>query len=618
VSAPGNCNDAVVTDQFVPLAPGAVRLSGHLQAPIGNSIAHWNLGAVPYAALVQLFRSGRAHFAQGEMWGKAVRSGAMFHRYSRDPALKRVLQATVTDLLGTQRANGSISCSAVEAQPDGPGGDIWERKYVLLGLDEYYRHVDADPAVLRSMIAQADCVLDQIGPPPKARIVDQGWSPNHIESSTILEPILRLHKLTGEPRYLEFARYIVEDEGGALGHDIFTEAFENRDPEKIGGVYPKAYEMMSLFEGLVEYYRATGNGRWKQAALNLYRNIREQDITLVGNGGGDFPFHPDYLGECWDHTCREQTNPAIRRMMETCAGVTWLKFCSQILRLTGDPGAVDEIEKYAYNGLIGAMKPGGDGFSYVNLLNGVKTNPTGWGGTVDGVYITCCNLNGPMGLAYLPFVAAMSCREGPVINLFNPMSASAPTPGGQAVRLELRTGYPRTGLVRITTDLPRPESFAIRLRVPAWSRRTALAVNGSPVAAEPGTYARIARTWTSGDVIDLSLDMRCRLIEAPRGSDRAGDDFQALVRGPIVLVRSEAIDPRFDRPVSLDSKDGYVEATPMDAGPDPLRLQFSVPVKGGSIPMIDYAYADSWEGKRIMTWLPTDSGIGFALPAPRT
>ena len=62
--------------------------------------------------------------------------------------------------------------------------------------------------------------------------------------------------------------------------------------------------------------------------------------------------------------------------------MTWLKLCSQLLRLTGDPGTVDEIERYAYNGLLGAMKPAGDGFSYVNLLDGVKTNPAGWGAKV--------------------------------------------------------------------------------------------------------------------------------------------------------------------------------------------------------------------------------------------
>ncbi len=604
IPGPGTPNGG---DRLLPLPPGSVRFTGFLQEPIENSLAHWNKGVVPYAAFVQLFRTGRSFFAQGEMWGKAVRSGCLFYRYNADPALGLMLRETVADLLSARRANGSFSCSEISAQPDGPGGDLWERKYVLLALDDYYRHVEADPAVLAAMVGHADCVLAQVGPPPKARIVDQGWSPNHIESSTILEPILRLHQLTGHARYLEFARYIVEVGGGALGHDVFAAALANADPEQIGGVYPKAYEMMSLFEGLIEYHRATGDERWKTAALNLYRNIRDQEITIIGNGGGDHPFHPDYLGECWDHTAREQTNPSISRMMETCAGVTWLKYCSQVLRLTGDPGAVDEIERYAYNGLLGAMKPEGDGFSYVNLLNGVKTNPVGWGGTVGGVYVTCCNLNGPMGLAYLPCVAAMRSSVGPVVNLYNPMTVSTATPGGQPVELRVETDYPRDGSVRIVVGISDPERFAISLRIPAWSRHGSLSVNGTALPQSPGSYALIERTWAAGDTVALELDMRCRLLPAPHGSDPAGDTFQALVRGPIVLARSEEIDPDFDRPVEVLSVGGYVDARPALRRSPGARLQIDVPVKRGTIPMVDYASVDSWGGKRVMTWLPIAS-----------
>ncbi len=378
-------NKVKVEDQFTPLAANSICFNGYLEDYIQNSILHWNKGVVPYAALVGKFRTGRSFFAQGEMWGKAVRSGCMFYRYTRDPELKKILKATVADLLTTRRVNGTISCSEIADQPDGPGGDLWERKYVLLGLDEYYMQVEKDPKVLEAMVDQADGIVSQIGPAPKTRIVDQGWSPNHIESSTVLEPIIRLYKLTGYPRYLDFARYIVEIEGGAKGSNVIEDAFNNKVPEQIGGDYPKAYEMMSLFEGLVEYYRVTGNDHWKQAFINLFHNIKANEITIIGNGGGDQPNHPAVAGEGWDNTACEQTNPTIKRMMETCVGVTWIKLCSQILRLTGDPTAVDMIEKYTYNGLIGAMKPSGDGFSYVNLLNGVKTNPEGWGGIVNGV-----------------------------------------------------------------------------------------------------------------------------------------------------------------------------------------------------------------------------------------
>jgi hypothetical protein len=600
----------MVEDQLVPLPAGAIHFEGGFENAIQISLAHWNKGAVPYADFVQLFRTGRQQFALGEMWGKAVRSGAMFYRYTQDPELKAILKATVADLLSTKRANGSISCVEISRQPDGPGGELWERKYVLLGLEEYYEQVEQDPAALKAMMDLADCTIRQIGPPPKVRIVDQGWSPNHIESSSILEPILRLYKLTGESRYLDFAKYIVEIEGGAKGCNIIQQAFDNQDPEQIGGSYPKAYEMMSVFEGVVEYYRATGNERWKTAALHLYRNIREQEITIVGNGGGDQPYHPDVLGEAWDRTALEQTNPKLNRMMETCAGVTWLKLCGQIARLTAAPSAIDDIEKYAYNSLIGAMKPEGDGFSYVNRLNGVKTDPSGWGWKYGHLLVTCCNLNGPMGLACLPCVAVMSSQTGPVINLYNAAAVKATTPSRQPVRLAINTDYPLSGDVTVTVSLKKPERFSVRLRIPAWSAATKLVVNSKPIAVVPGTYAEVKRKWAEGDRIELTLDMRCRLLDAPHGSNRAGDHFQALVRGPVVLARDENMDPNYNQPVTIIAKDGYVETTPAAQKFPGARMQFQVPTSAGPIQVVDYASVNNWNHKHICTWLPKADSAG--------
>jgi DUF1680 family protein len=607
-----SCNERRIKDQFVPLPPNSIRFHGYLENDIGRSLENWNKGVVPYDSLVEVFRSGRAFFAQGEMWGKAVRSGCMFYRYTQDPELKEILDATVADLLSTIRKNGSISCSPISAQPDGPGGDPWERKYVLLGLHGYYTLVEQNPEVLQAMLDQADCIVAQIGPLPKTRIVDLGWSPNHIESSTLLEPMMRLYNMTANQAYLNFARYIVEEEGGALGHNIIEDAFNNEDPVNIGGVYPKAYEMMSLFEGLVEYYRVTADDRWKEAIMNLYHKIIEKEITIIGNAGGDLPNHPRVMGEAWNNTAMEQTNPDMNRMMETCVGVTWMKFCSQILRLTGDPSTVDMIEKYAYNGLIGAMKPGGDGFSYVNRLNGSKTITTGWGGMIDGVHVTCCNLNGPMGLAYLPFLAIMDSEEGPVINLYNACTATANTPRGKPVQIDIETDYPLNGVIAINLTPDKPEKFTLRLRIPEWSLATSLKVNGDTFTAEPGAYSAIFRHWSPGDRIELKLDMRCRLLEAPHGSNRKGDHYQALVRGPIVLSRDENIDEYYNEAVSITPVNGYVEIISETPAIPGTRMQFQVPTSKGYINMVDYASVNSWEGKHICTWLPVEdiSGTG--------
>lgn len=611
LSCGGDTATVQTMDKEIPLPPNSIQLTGHLEGYIQNSIANWNKGRLPYHEFVNFFRTQAApQFALGEMWGKAVRSGCMFYRYTQDPELKEILDNTVQDLLSTQNENGSISCTPVDQQPGGVNGDLWERKYVMLGLEEYYQWVNQDSTVLDALKKHADCIIDQIGHAPKTEIVDLGWSatnigyePCHIESSTLLEPFMRLYNWTGEQRYLDFARYIVES-GGTKHFDLIQQAYDNTDPYLMSGHYPKAYEMMSMFEGVVEYYRVTGDERCRQAFMNLFNNIRKKEITIIGNAGADQPFHPNVAGEAWGNTAYEQTNPNITRMMETCVGVTWMKFCSQIMRLTGDPAPADEIEKYVYNGLLGAMKPTGDGFSYVNLLNGNKVVNYGWGWHFDDFYVTCCNLNGPMGLAYIPYVAVMTSEEGPIVNLYNAGEVNMNT-RTQPLQLTIDTDFPLTGHVAINVNPQKAENFTMKLRIPSWSKNTALSVNGEKVEATSGTYAELDRKWNPGDLIEIDFDMTCRVINAPLGSNRAGDNFQAVVRGPIVLARDENIDPNFDQPVAIQAdENGVVAITPVQPTLPSTKMEFLVPTSEGDIHMVDYASVDGWNGSKICTWLP--------------
>jgi len=611
------CSPTVIAqsgDRLTPLPPNAIQLSGYLEDDIQNSIAHWNKGVLPYSKFVDFFRNGRPQFALGEMWGKAVRSGCMFYRYTQDPELKRIMDATVKDLLSTQRANGSISCVPPRQQPDGPSGDLWERKYVMLGLEEYYEWVNRDPAVLESLVRQADCIISQIGKAPKTEITDLGWSavnvgfePCHIESGTLLEPFMRLYKWTGHQRYLDFATYIVES-GGTKYFNVLEQAYNHVDPYLMAGNYPKAYEMTSLFEGLVEYYRATGDPKWKQTVLNYYSKVRDLEITIIGNGGGDRPYHPNVYGEAWNNTALEQSNPDITRMMETCTGVTWMKFCSQLLRLTGESAVVDEIEKYIYNGLLGAMKPGGDGFSYVNLFNGPKVTNEGWGWDFDEMKVTCCNLNGPMGLAYIPYIAVMSSADGPVVNLYNAGIINMNTPAQKPLQLTIETDYPLSGNAVVRVNPKSRETFTLRLRIPGWSEKTTVKINGKTQPVTPGQYAAFHREWKDGDRIEIAFDMTCRVMDAPHGSNPKAKYFQAVKWGPIVLARDEKIDANYNQPVSIKAdKNNIVEVTQTKPTLPSTRMEFIVPAAAGDIRMVDYASVDAWGGTNVCTWLPTNT-----------
>ncbi|MDR3184322.1 MAG: glycoside hydrolase family 127 protein [Prevotellaceae bacterium] len=597
---------AKVEDRQYPLPPGAVRLSGFLENDIQNSIEHWNRGVLPYADFVDFFRNGRSLLALGEIWGKAVRSGCMFYRYTHDPELKRRLEATVKDMMTTQQSNGSISCVRIDQQPDSRGGDLWERKYVMLGMEEYYEWVHPDPEVLESLKKQADCIIEQIGNPPKTPITEQGWSATGIESSTLLEPFVRLYRITGEQRYLNFATYIIEA-GGAKGSDLFQQAYDNVEPRNMGLPYPKAYEMTSLFEGAAEYYRITGDQRIKQSILNYFKNIKEKEITIIGNGGGRTG------GEEWNSMASEQSNPDITRMMETCIGVTWIKFCSQILRLTSDASSVDKIEKYIYNGLLGAMKPTGDGFSYVNLLNGKKMNDPGWGWHFDDghdgkLHVTCCNLNGPMGLAYIPYIAVTGSKEGPVINLYNAATVDMTSPAGQnPLKLAIETDYPQSDKVLIKVSPDHPETFTLKLRIPSWSENTSVKVNGKKQTVTAGAYADITRQWKPGDRVEIVFDMKCRVLDSPHGTNRNGDNMQAVTWGPIVLARDENTDRDYNQPVTVKAdKTGLVKAVKTKPTLEGTRMEFIIPTTKGTIRMVDYASVNGWSGSQVCTWLHRD------------
>ena len=606
LSASAGAWQVKVKDVISPLPDHSIQLIGYFDNDIRNSVEHWNKGVVPYDGLMAFYGNGkRPNFAVGEMWAKAVRSGAMLYAYNRDPELKQILKNTVNKVFGYVRTNGTLACVPADQQPDGKGGDIWERKYVMLGLSQYYAHIEKDPRVLKLMIDEANSVIDQIGDAPKKDINSQGWSRTGIESYSVMEPMMRLYKLTGDKRYLDFCTYLIE-KGGCRGANIFQESLDNVRPRKMGNGYPKAYEMLSVYEGLAEYYRCTGDAKWKKAIMNLFENLKKYEITIIGNGGADQPYFPKWRGEAWDDTALEQTNPKIERMMETCAGVTWMKLCSQILRLTGDASAVDYIEKYVYNGLLGAMKPGGNGFSYVNLLNGRKVTDSGWGTSVNGMAVTCCNLSGPMGLAYIPYVAVMQAKQGPVINLYNAAKVNALTAKGRNVALSIDTRFPLNNQVTITVNPVKDEKFDIKLRIPGWSQNTRLKVNGEDMGpVEAGKYFTLTRKWAKGDKIELTLDMRCKLIDAPHGSNPAGWNYQAVIYGPIVLARDENIDADYNKPVQVKADaNGEVQLTAVDPTRVGTRMEFIVPTTSGNIRMVDYSSVDGWKGKNVCTWLP--------------
>ena len=311
---------------------------------------------------------------RSEYWGKMMRGACFTYASTQNETLYGVLENSARDMLTAKDELGRFTTYSTNREFR--GWDIWGRKYVMLGF-QYFLEICKDEIlsaeILSAVCRHADYLIERIGPEKDGKLpitkTSSHWQ--GLNSSSILEPFVLLYNLTESKKYLDFAKYIIE-EGGCEHFNIFEAALE-------GKTYPyefpvtKAYEMISNFEGILEYYRVTGEEKYKTMAINFARLVMESDITVIGCAGTTH--------ELFDHSAVRQFDPAFDGIMqETCVTVTWMKFCHQLLCLTGDTVYADQIERSVYNALLGAINYNhhvckGQEFSfdsYSPLLNGVR------------------------------------------------------------------------------------------------------------------------------------------------------------------------------------------------------------------------------------------------------
>ncbi len=606
----------VNTDKFFTPADGSACYTGYPAESIGYIEKAQLLDPALWSLLVEQFRIGNIDDHdkgwRGEYWGKMMRGACFTYSYTRNEELYRVLEDSVRDLITTQDRFGRISTYSVNNEFH--GWDIWSRKYVMLGF-QYFLEICKDGGladeVVEVMCRHADYIVAKIGSEGVGKLpitnTSEWW--RGLNSSSILEPFVRLYNITKEQRYLKFAEDIIKT-GGMSGFDLYNAALENKlCPYQ----YPvrKAYEMMSNFEGIIEYYRVTGEEKYKTMAVNFAHSVIASDITVIGCAGTD---HEEF-----DHSAVNQFNPELDDIMqETCVTVTWMKFCYQLLCLTGDPIYADQIERSIYNALMGAINVEGHTCrgqvfnfdSYSPLLNGWRGREIGGRKDIikDQFYWGCCVAIGAAGTGLIAMTANMKADDGITANLYIPGEASFDIDDVN-VKLCTETAYPVEGEVKYTVVPSRECELAVYVRIPEWSKNTVLKVNGETVEAKAGTYARIMRVWRKNDVIELSLDMRTRIIRAAELDPNANAEsicHAALQRGPVMLARDSQFDEIVSEAVELVDDNGYAVLERTKA-PFSARQAYKVKTSDGYISVADYASSGQlWdEAKPITVWITT-------------
>ena len=581
---------------------------------------------------------------RGEFWGKMMRGACFVYSYTKDEALYNLLKNSVADMMKTADENGRISSYPVDVEFR--AWDMWCRKYVLLGM-QYFSEICDDEEfkteIVKSMKGQVDYLISKIGREEgKTPITETTNFWRGLNSSSILEPVVRLYAMTGEKRFLEFAEYIIS-EGGTCIANIFELAYEDE-------IYPyqypmtKAYEMISCFEGVLEYYRVTGNEKYKSAVINFANKLLESDFTVIGSGG--------CTHELFDHSSVRQTNPNNGpTAQETCVTVTYMKFFYQLLLLTGDPKFADAFERSLYNAYLGALNTElvkedawicenhPDWYiealpfdSYSPLTKGRRG--VSIGGLMympDNHYYGCCACIGSAGIGLVPKVQLMTTEKGSAINLYVNGTADTTTPSGNKLTLVTKTAYPASGKVEMTVKLEKSEEFELSLRIPEWSKKTAISINGENVPVTTG-YTVLNKEWKNGDTIILDLDMRTEVIRPipyePQfimtnvfwgyhyvtakydKQDPEALNNYAFRRGPIVLAQDKRLGNEIDGAVEINTDVDYIDTTEADKSEVPYDCTVAVKLplmNGGEMLLTDYASAGKlYSGKSALAaWIKT-------------
>lgn len=549
-----------------------------------------------------------------EYWGKTMRGAAFVYSYTRDDKLYFIMEQAVRDLLKMQDKDGRITTYSPECEFS--GWDMWGRKYVLLGMQYFYewcRDEQLKKQIEVSMCRQVDYIIDHVGE-DKLPIDKTSKHWLGINAMSILEPIVRFYNLTKDKKYLDFAGYIVKTGFNGAAH-IFALALED---ELYPYQYPttKAYEMMSCFEGLIEYYRVTGIEDYRTAAVNFGRRVLESEISVIGSCG--------CTHELFDHTAYSQTDDEkLGIMQETCVSVTLMKMCGQLLRLTGDVKYADCIEKTFFNAYLGSLNthlcvtkidPKDDYpamqrilpfDSYSPLRPGVRGKKTGGLMRMENsAFYGCCACIGAAGVGTLYRHAVMESEVGICVNFYMEGQYELLLPSGQTITLEIQGNYPYGGDVKIIVCLQTAEQLDVMLRIPEWSKKTVL--DGTENV--PAGYFKISREWHNGDTVKLSFDMNTYVVRPAKGAP-GEDKYRALRRGPIVLASDARLgyDPAL--PVQLDiSEDGSVEVCACDAHEiDDSMLCVGVKCDGELRRFVDYASAGKTydETSKTAAWLCT-------------
>ena len=539
-----------------------------------------------------------------------------------DPQLDHYLDSVISIIAAAQEPDGYLTtcvtnrCTRLSGWW---GTSRWEKinSHELYNSGHLYEAAVAHyratgkRTLLDVAIKNADLVCQVFGP---------GENQKHVPSGhPIIEMALcKLYKVTGEQRYLDMARYFVEETGrGTDGHKLSEYSQDHKPILQQDEMAGHAVRAGYLYSGVADVAALTGDTAYFHALTRLWDNLAGRKLYITGGMGSRAQgegFGPDY--ELPNHTA----------YCETCAAISNVYWNYRMFLATGEAKYMDVLERALYNGVISGVSLSGDKFFYDNPLESQgEHDRQRWFGCA------CCPGNITRFMASISGYTYATQASDIYVNLYIQGSADLQTESGH-VALTQTTEYPWNGTVTIKVD---PEqagsSFALRLRIPGWLQQHPVAsdlytytdapasytlkVNGSRVKATVSDgYATISRKWNAGDIVELGLPMNIRRIKA-HDKVTADRGMLALERGPVVYCLEGQ-----DQPGGTVFDKYIPDGTDIQAAFAPELLGGITVLCGtvGDTPFKAIPYS-TWNNRgtdQMTVWIPASAEYATPVPEP--
>mgnify|MGYP005857372547 FL=1 len=379
-------------------------------------------------------------------------------------------------------------------------------------------------------VRNAECIYD--------RFVTQGHEgiPGHPEIELAL---MKLYRLTKEPHFLELAELFINGRGKnpaffaqeaekrnwtVWGSDPWSNDYRQsakpvREQSEATG---HAVRAVYLYTGMADLAAEICDAELLTACRRLWGNIVQKKMYITGGIGSTF------MGEAFTV---DYDLPSDTAYCETCASVGLMFFAERMLENEINSEFADVMELAFYNTVLAGMQLDGKRFFYVNPL---EADPG-----ISGKACTHSHV-----LPQRPQWYACACCPPNVARLIGSIGKYAYGENGDTVYCHLfaagKVDFSNGMFLECTTDYPYGMSVKytvsgngkLAVRVPKWSRKYTLRVNGAEVPAAPENGYLYVDVSGNAEV-ELLLDGTPTFVMASGKVPRLSG-MNALMRGPLV------------------------------------------------------------------------------------